>query len=231
MPTYFMGNPPDHPQLPLLGFFSGLGEGWCGNSGIKLVGTLTSLADIDALVPAPNFRVELEYCEGEEEVRVVDDTTGEFHQATGNVAKSLLEAMKARQAVDLAEDGNYPGGGHRRPDRMDLVYIQYDGEGKRLYPALRLGGICHTKEEFDQHAGGNVFWDEKDPTVDTCEDYILVVDTTTGDYWVASPGLTRQMRERRKENKARYMKDHPEEFDEDGKRKGECEDCGTSHEM
>lgn len=230
MPTYFMGNPPDHPQLPLLGFFSGLGEG-CGNSGIRLVGTLTSLADIDALVPAPNFRVELEYCEGEEEVRVVNDTTGEFHQATGEDAKSLLTAMKARQAVDLAEDGNYPGGGHRRPDPMNLVYISYDEEGKRIYPALRRGGICHTKEEFDEHVDGREFWDEKNDSVDMCEDYILVVDSTTGDYWVASPELTRQMRERRKERLEQEMKDHPEEFDEDGKRKGECEACGTSHDM
>jgi len=215
MPTYFVGNPPDYPQLPLLEFFTGLNQEGC-TSGTKLVGTLEKISDLDALVPAANCRIELEHAEGEEEVRVVDETTGEFHRAKGDAALSILKEMDARQAVNLKEDGNYPGG-HRRPDLHDLVYISYDEDGKRIWPALRLGGICHTKEEFESHVDGREIWDEKQEQ-DTCNDYILVIDTRTGDFWVADDDLTKQIREGRKERKAQHMKDHPEDF-EDGEYK------------
>jgi hypothetical protein len=158
MPTYFDGNPPNFPKLPLVGFFSGLEqEGF--TSGTKLVGKLSSLADIDAIVPKPNYRVELEYCEGEEEIRVVNNITGEFHQATGDMAKKLLAAMKARQAVDLAGDGTYPAE-YRRVDKIDQLCIQYDDQGRRIWPALRRAGTCRSKEDFVRHANGDEYWDE-----------------------------------------------------------------------
>ena len=208
MPTYFVGNPPDYPQLPLLEFFSGLEqEGY--TSGTKLVGTLSSVADIDALAPAPNMRVELEYAEGEQEVRVVNNETGEYHQATGEAAKSILSDMEARQAVDLKEDGNYPGG-HRRPDPHDKVYIHYDEDGKRIWPALRRAGICHTKEEFMSHDGGSVFWDSWHKDQDTSDEYHAIIDSRTGDYWVADPESSMQMRLEREIRKAQYMKEHPD---------------------
>ena len=213
MPTYFDGNPPDFPKLPLLGFFSGLEqEGY--TSGTKLVGTISSLADIDAIVPKPNHRVELEYYEGDEEIRVVNNIMGEFHQATGNTAKTLLAVMKARQAVDLAGDGTYPVE-HRRVDKMDQVCIQYDDQGHRIWPALRRAGICHSKEDFVRHANGNEYWDEWHEGVDEGEDFIAIIDTKTGDFWITDAETTKQMREDRRKDEEEYMKEHPEETAED----------------
>jgi len=212
MPTYFDGNPPDFPKLPLVGFFSGLEqEGYM--SGTKLVGQLSSLADIDAIVPKPNYRVELEYCEGDEEIRVVNNLTGEYHQATGDIAKTLLAEMKARQAIDLAGDGTYPAE-HRRVDKIDQLCIQYDDQGQRIWPALRRAGICHSKEDFVRHANGDEYWDEWQEGVDEGEDFIAIINSKTGDFWITDAEITKEMREGRRKNKEEYLREHPEEAKE-----------------
>jgi hypothetical protein len=208
MPTYLDGITPDLPKLPLIEAFSGLKqEGF--TSGSKLVGKLSSLADIDAIVPRPNHRVELEYCEGDEEIRVVNNITGEFHQATGDTAKALLAEMKARQAVDLAGDGSYPAE-YRRISKIDQLFIQYDKQGRRIWPALRRAGICHTKEGFLSHANGDVYWDEWHEGVDEGEDFIAIVDTTTGEFWITDAETTKQMREGRRKKREEHMGEHRE---------------------
>jgi hypothetical protein len=193
MPTYLTGNPPDYPELAMLEFFSGLDQDGY-KSGTQNIGQLKSMADVDDIVPKPDYRVELEYTEGEEEIRVVNNSTGEYHSATGEMAKAILKDMKARQEVDLKEDGNYPGG-HRRNDPTDTIFIQYDNEGHRIWPSLRRAGICETRGEFLSHDGGYVFWDEWMEGHDTCEDYFAITDSRTGDYWISGPEATREMRE------------------------------------
>jgi hypothetical protein len=214
MPTYLTGNPPDFPELPMLEFFSGLKQDGC-TSGVRLIGQFRTIADVDKIVPRPGYRAELEYCEGEEEIRLVDEKTGDYYGATGEDARAILKKIKARQDVDLKEDGNYPGG-HRRNDLTEKVFIFYTKGGGRIWPPLRRAGICETVEEFLGHDNGDVVWDQRDKEYDTCEDYYMICNVLTGDYWVTTPKVAGQLREKyRKEREERAKAgDDDLEFDE-----------------
>ncbi|WWD00355.1 hypothetical protein V866_007267 [Kwoniella sp. B9012] len=188
---------------PIFEFFAQTPMGIHGGSIYQpsktLVGNLESIADVDKLLPASQWRIEIERWGGHEEIRVINDYTGDYHAAEGSKAIPIITEID-RRTTDLyssISDGLpiFPGGGPTEAqEEFWNSLIMYDHEGHRVLPALIHVGNINTWEEWEEactrptgmtFVGGN---------------FCAVCDRRTGEVWWASEDVTKREKERMEAN-------------------------------
>lgn len=170
-------------------------------------GTLQSLAQLDEIIPAPGKIVLLERTEGEEEVRIVDESTGDYiHTDSVAVARDIITTLDERTTRlyrEIQGDSQpYPAHVLEMHDGVaekDVPYwrsiVKYDDEGIRLLPALKFAGIIDSVEEFKRLEAG--------PYASTTDlkDFLAVQWANTGEIWWADDAVRKQITGSRSERK------------------------------
>lgn len=179
-------------DVPVFNFFRTYPFGLDADTGVQpsrdVIGSLSSMRDVDALVPAAFWRVEIEREAGIEEVRVVNSRTGQYHVAKGAAAQLLITELNQRTAEVFKGDGvPFPAGmddGEKRNPFYTSI-IQYDHEAYRTLPAIKYGGEIEDAE-FERISDGP-------GAVYATPEFVGVLDTRTGIVWKASDGLARRI--------------------------------------
>lgn len=182
-------------DVPVFEFFKTYDHGIASTT--KPVGQLSSLADYDTLVPAPNIRVEIERTPGHEEVRVVKDDYGEYH-ATPNtsIAREILAVIDEQTSKIFEFDIKaYPDDippGEEKTNDFHRHIIRYDQNSTRMLPGIRRAGYVSTIEEYKAKEQGNTWCMEEDF-------FVGITDTSTGDVWWATDELREEIVRRSRE--------------------------------
>ncbi|ORY34005.1 hypothetical protein BCR39DRAFT_586202 [Naematelia encephala] len=151
-------------------------------------GDLVSFQDLESRINKPNTRIEIERVSGIEEIRLIDESTGKYNSAKGDIAKSIIDEWDAREAVFFADPDRLPDGSSELGEVHHKSIVQYDDGGYRILPAFRKKGEVHSKEEFwGKHGDYSYLWAAKGAAA--------VVDTRTGEFWVATADVAKEMDE------------------------------------
>jgi hypothetical protein len=173
--------------IPVFSLFAELDHGIFPS--LNVVGQIHSMAQYDALIPAPDSRVEIERAPEAEEIRVVKNINGDYHvTVNSSIARVILDQVDQQTTSILELDVKaYPDS---KPDiKTDDYYrniIQYDRDGDRILPGIRRVGYLSTVEEYRAMEGGSVVWFES-------EDFVGVENTKTGDVWWATDDLAEKV--------------------------------------
>jgi hypothetical protein len=158
------------------------------------------MSQYDALIPAPETRVEIERAPEAEEIRVIKNINGDYHvTVNASVARTILEQVDQQTTSIFELDVKaYPDS---IPDiKSDDYYrniILYDRDGDRVLPGIKRVGYLSTVDEYRAMEGGSVVWHES-------EEFVGVYNTKTGDVWWATEDLTKKVWERVKEEDEMY---------------------------
>jgi hypothetical protein len=158
------------------------------------VGEINSLADYQALVPGSEIRVEIERNPGSEEIRVVQDSNGDYHATTSpSVAQQILKVIDAETSdlfqFDIKAYPDIPAGEEKVTDQMRHI-IRYDENKKRLLPGIKKAGTLSTMEEYKAKETGSVWVMEE-------EEFVGITDTANGDVWYVTEELKREILDRK----------------------------------
>ena len=204
-------------DVPVFEFFKTYDHGISPTS--KPVGQIRSLTEYNALVPAPDVRVEIERTPGKEEVRVVQDINGDYHSTPNpTVAQEILTTID-QATSELFEfnvkayPDDIPPGEEKRNDFHRHI-IHYDHQGTRILPGIRRAGYVSTVEEYREKEKGNTWCMEEDF-------FVGITDTSTGDVWWATDELKKEILERIKNTDMSCPMYSDEEEEETGGKKDE----------
>ena len=189
MPTLING-------IPLFTCFASIRMGLPGanaelhiKSGEKHLGGLSSISDIDALVPSKNMRIEIERNDGEEEVRIVNALDGGYYSARQDIAIKLTQELDARTDHLMGPPDRSLRVFEERYQPIWFCFIQYDHEAQRILPTLHRFGKITSLDDWRVYS--------RKPTSATIldDDYCVVTDRRTGNCWVAERAQLQETKE------------------------------------
>ena len=175
--------------IPVFSLFAELDHGI--SPSLHVIGTIHTMSEYNALVPAPDIRVEIERAPEVEEIRVVKNIDGDYHvTVNSSVARVILDQVDAQTTSVFELDVKaYPDS---VPDVKGEDYyrsiIHYDPDGDRVLPGIKRVGYLSTVEEYRALEGSPVVWHES-------EDFVGVYSTKTGDVWWATDELKEKVME------------------------------------
>lgn len=158
------------------------------------VGQIHSLTEYNALVPAPDVRVEIERTPSKEEIRVVQDINGDYHATPDpTIAREILATVdQTTSELFEFEVKAYPDDippGEEKKNDFHRHIIRYDDHAGRILPGIRRARYVSTVEEYNEKEKGNTWCMEE-------EFFVGITDTSTGDVWWATEELKKEILQR-----------------------------------